>query len=129
MFEVGFDNMLKWFYTKQLGLEMVLDIPPTLDGYEIELMHFYLIVKYMGGYGIVTREGKWLDAIERMGVQVYMEGMVELCYVKYFSLLDCYYKTMMEGDVGTSKIKKESVICEKGRYGNSENYENNEKNV
>ncbi|KAD4585502.1 hypothetical protein E3N88_23103 [Mikania micrantha] len=129
VFKFGFDNMLKWFYTKQLGLEKVLDIPPKLDGYEIELMHFCLIVKYMGGYGIVTREGKWLDVIEKMGLLVYMESMVELCYVKYFSLMDCYYKTMLEENVGTSKIKKESVICEKGHYGNSENYEDNEKKV
>ncbi|KAD4981791.1 hypothetical protein E3N88_18462 [Mikania micrantha] len=67
VFKVEFDNMLKWFYKKQLGLEKVLDIPPKIDAYEIELMHFYLIVRYMGGYGIVTREGKWLDVIERMG--------------------------------------------------------------
>ncbi|KAL8223025.1 hypothetical protein R6Q57_020424 [Mikania cordata] len=110
VFNIGFDNMLKWFYTKQLGLEKVSDIPPKIDVYEIELIHFYLIMKYMGGYGIVTREGKWLDVIERMGLQVYMESMVELCYETYFSLLDCYYKTMMEEDVGTSKTKKEKVI-------------------
>ncbi|KAD7478608.1 hypothetical protein E3N88_01744 [Mikania micrantha] len=129
VFKVSFDNMLKWFYTKQLGLEKVLDIPPKLDGYEIELMHFYLIVKYMGGYGIVTRETKWLDVIERMGLLVYMESMVELCYVKYFSLMDCYYKTMLEEDVGTSKVKKEKVTCQKGYYENSENCENYEKKV
>ncbi|KAL8253005.1 hypothetical protein R6Q59_036698 [Mikania micrantha] len=55
-FKVCFDNMLRWFYKKQLRLEKELDMPPNLDGCDIEMMHFYLIVKYMGGYEKVTKE-------------------------------------------------------------------------
>ncbi|KAD4178530.1 hypothetical protein E3N88_27121 [Mikania micrantha] len=71
-FKVCFDNMLKWFCKKQLRLEEELDLPPNLDGYEIEMMHFYLIVKYMGGYEKVTKEEMWLDVVDRMGLLVYM---------------------------------------------------------
>ncbi|KAD6794918.1 hypothetical protein E3N88_05814 [Mikania micrantha] len=74
-FKICFDNMLKWFYKKQLRLEEELDLPPNLDGYEIEMMHFYLIVKYMGGYEKVTKEERWLDVVDRMGLLVYMQDI------------------------------------------------------
>ncbi|KAD7477033.1 hypothetical protein E3N88_00169 [Mikania micrantha] len=108
-FKVLFDNMLKWFYKKQLRLEEELDLPPNLDGYEIEMMHFYLIVKYMGGYEKVTKEERRLDVVDRMGLLVYMVRRVELCYMKYFGILDSYNKTMKDEGVGTSKTIMEGI--------------------
>ncbi|KAD3067188.1 hypothetical protein E3N88_35068 [Mikania micrantha] len=118
MFMAEFDNMLKWFYKKQLRCEKEFEIPPVIDGNEIEMMHFYLIVKYMGGCEKVTKEERWLDVVDRMGLLVYMVKKVELCYMKYFGLMDSYYKAMKEGDVGTNKTKEERFT-----YGNSRNHE------
>ncbi|KAD6454042.1 hypothetical protein E3N88_08748 [Mikania micrantha] len=97
-------------------------LPPKIDGYEIEMMHFYLIVKYMGGYEKVTKDDRWLDVVERMGLQVYVEKKVELCYMKYFGILDSHYKTMKNG-VGTSKSMRARVDSVKGQFGNLRNYE------
>ncbi|KAD4179941.1 hypothetical protein E3N88_28532 [Mikania micrantha] len=118
-FKVCFDNMLKCFYKKQLRLEEELDLPPNLDGYDIEMMHFYLIVKYMGGYEKVTKEKRWLVVVDRMGLLVYMVRRVELCYMKYFGILDSYYKTMKDEGVGTSKTIKEGIeaVVTMGQFG------------
>ncbi|KAL8231856.1 hypothetical protein R6Q57_001634 [Mikania cordata] len=114
--------MLQQFYKKQLRLEEELDMPPNLNGYDIEMMHFYLIVKYIGGYEKVTKEERWLDVVDRMGLQVYMVRRVELCYMKYFGILDSYYKTMKNEGVGTSKSIKEGVeaVVTVGQFGSKE---------
>ncbi|KAD3640023.1 hypothetical protein E3N88_29246 [Mikania micrantha] len=109
MFDHGAETKDIDLNKKQLRLEEELDLPPNLDGYEIEMMHFYLIVKYMGGYEKVTKEERWLDVVDRMGLLVYIVRRVELCYMKYFGILDSYYKTMKDEGVGTSKTIKEGI--------------------
>ncbi|KAI3774245.1 hypothetical protein L1987_48792 [Smallanthus sonchifolius] len=67
VFEKRFNKMVNWFYNVHLRFESKKEIPPVIDGYEIDLLHFYLIVKYMGGLRKVTTENARLGVVDKLG--------------------------------------------------------------
>ncbi|KAI3807538.1 hypothetical protein L1987_23468 [Smallanthus sonchifolius] len=94
-FEKGFVKMVKWFYGDYLESGVEKDVPPVIEGQEINMLDLYMVVNRMGGSNKVSRKNKWVEVASKLGFPGFFDVKLRVCYMKYFDLIDCYYSTVI----------------------------------
>ncbi|KAI3755091.1 hypothetical protein L1987_54885 [Smallanthus sonchifolius] len=94
-FEKGFVKMVKWFYEDYLESGIEKDVPPVIEGQEINMLDLYMVVNRMGGSNKVSRNNKWVEVASKLGFSGCFDEKLRVCYMKYFDLIDCYYSTVI----------------------------------
>ncbi|KAI3825599.1 hypothetical protein L1987_07092 [Smallanthus sonchifolius] len=106
VFEEEFNKIVVWFYNVYLEFGFEKEVPHVIDGYVIDLLHFYVIVQYMRGFKKLNEENKWQEVVEKLGFPKCFGVKLKICYMKYLDLTHCYYMTLKEG---VSQKEKEVV--------------------
>ncbi|KAI3704226.1 hypothetical protein L1987_74442 [Smallanthus sonchifolius] len=81
-FKKGFVKMVKWFYGDYLESGIEKDVPPVIDGQEINMLDLYMVVNQMCGLNKFSRNNKWVEVASKLGFPGCFDVKLRVCYMK-----------------------------------------------
>ncbi|MFS8004881.1 putative transcription factor & chromatin remodeling ARID family [Helianthus anomalus] len=110
LYDVTFEELLKWFVSCYLGICKEGEIPPTLlNGKDVNLITIYRVITKQGGLKKVDEDDAWEQVAVQCRFFVVMLKMSKVSYVRYVDLLEWYFqvmknKRMEKTNLGSNKL-------------------------
>ncbi|XWS48911.1 hypothetical protein CRYUN_Cryun13aG0117400 [Craigia yunnanensis] len=89
-----FDLVLSGYLKEVASKGFVRPMPAMLgnDGQSPDLLKFFLVVREIGGYEIVSENGLWAFVVKELGLDLDVSASIKLIYAKYLHELEIWLR-------------------------------------